>query len=110
MSYKEVSIGKGSELADGEMKQVSTSGTEILLACVRGKYLAFGAYCPRYGAPLVEGVLNGERLMCPWHHSCFNIATGDLQEPPALDALPRYEVKLENDQVIVRIPDDATDR
>src|SRR5215813_13971725 len=107
---KEATIIKSSELADGEMKQVSAEGTDILLARVKSKYHAVGAYCPHYGAPLVDGVLNGERVVCPWHHSCFNVTTGDLEEPPAIDALPCYEVKIENDQVIVRLPDNTTDR
>ena len=110
MSYKEIAVSNITELRDGEMKQVGAGGTQILLARVKGKYHAVGPYCPHYGAPLVEGALNGERLVCPLHHSCFNVTTGDLQEPPALDALPCYEVKLENDQVIVRIPRDVTDR
>jgi len=110
MSYKDVTVAKTSELVDGEMKQVSAEGQEILLARVRGDFYAVGAHCTHYGAPLVEGVLSGERIVCPWHHACFDITTGDLQEPPALDALPRYQVKVENDQVIVRVPDDASDR
>src|SRR5215813_10478191 len=105
---KEATIIKSNELADGEMKQVSAGGTDILLARVNGKYHAVGAYCPHYGAPLVDGVLNGERVVCPLHHSCFNITTGDLQEPPSLDALPCYEVKVEDDQVVVLMPDDVT--
>ncbi len=110
MNYKDVTVAKTSELENGEMKQVSADGKEILLACVNGTVHAVGAHCTHYGAPLVEGVLSGERIVCPWHHACFNITTGDLQEPPALDALPHYEVKLENDQVIVRVADDAQDR
>src|SRR5215813_1319309 len=107
---KEATIIKSTELAEGKMKQVSAGGTDILLAHVKSKYHAVGAYCPHYGASLVEGVLNGERVVCPLHHSCFNVTTGDLQEPPALDSLPCYEVKLQNDQVIVRVPDNTTDR
>lgn len=110
MNHKDVTVAKTGELTDGEMKQVSAEGKEILLARVNGNFHAVGAHCTHYGAPLVEGVLNGERLVCPWHHACFNITTGDLQEPPAFDALPRYEVKIENDQVVVRVPDDASDR
>ena len=110
MGYKEVTVAKVSEFVDGEMQQVSAEGTEILLARVNGKYHAVGATCTHYGAPLVEGVLDGDRLVCPWHHACFNVTTGDLEEPPALDALPCYEVKIENDQVIVRVPEEATDR
>jgi NADPH-dependent 2,4-dienoyl-CoA reductase/sulfur reductase-like enzyme/nitrite reductase/ring-hydroxylating ferredoxin subunit len=110
MNHKDVTVAKTSELVDGEMKQVSAEGQEILLARVRGNFHAVGAHCTHYGAPLVEGVLSGERIVCPWHHACFDITTGDLQEPPALDALPCYQVKIENDQVVVRLPDDASDR
>jgi NADPH-dependent 2,4-dienoyl-CoA reductase/sulfur reductase-like enzyme/nitrite reductase/ring-hydroxylating ferredoxin subunit len=110
MNHKEVVVAKTSELGDGEMKQVSAEGNEILLARVNGNFHAVGAHCTHYGAPLAEGVLSGERIVCPWHHACFNITTGDLQEPPAFDALPHYEVKIENDQVIVLVPNEAADR
>lgn len=110
MSYEDVTVAKISDFKDGETKQVSAAGKEILLARVSGTFYAVGATCTHYGAPLVDGVLNGKRLVCPWHHACFDIATGDLQEPPALDSLPHYEVKVEKDQVVVRIPDDVPDR
>ena len=110
MSYKEVVVGKTTDLAEGEMKQVSANGAEILLACVGGKFHAVGAHCTHYGAPLVEGVLNGERIVCPWHHACFNVTTGNLQESPALDALPTYKLKIQDHQIIVHVPDDAPDR
>lgn len=110
MSYKEVIVGKTTDLAAGEMKQVSANGVDILLACAGGNFHAVGAHCTHYGASLVEGVLNGERIVCPWHHACFNVTTGNLHEPPALDALPTYELKIQDEQIIVRVPDDAPDR
>jgi NADPH-dependent 2,4-dienoyl-CoA reductase/sulfur reductase-like enzyme/nitrite reductase/ring-hydroxylating ferredoxin subunit len=110
MTHKEVTVATAVELEDGEMKQVSVNETEILLARVGGKYHAVGAHCTHYGAPLVEGALCGERVVCPWHHACFNVTTGDLEEPPALDALPCYEVRVEGESVIVSLPDQATDR
>ena len=110
MTYKELPVGITSELNDGEMKQLSIDGTEILLAKVNGKHHAVAAHCTHYGAPLVDGVLNGERIVCPWHHACFNVTTGDVEEPPALDALVSYEVKIEGDQVKVHIPGTGSDR
>ena len=110
MTHKEITIAKTGELKDGEMRQVSAGGTDILLARVGGKYHAVGAHCTHYGAPLVEGALCGERVVCPWHHACFNVATGDLEEPPALDALPRYGVRVEGESVIVSLPDESKDR
>ncbi|MFN2531847.1 MAG: Rieske 2Fe-2S domain-containing protein [Pyrinomonadaceae bacterium] len=40
-----------------------------------------------------NGVLNGNRIVCPWHHACFDAITGHLEEPLALDSLPCYDIK-----------------
>ena len=77
----EKAIATASELKDGEMKQVSVGGTEVLLARVGGEFHAVYAYCSHYGAPLAEGVLSGERVVCPWHHACFRPAGGSNEAP-----------------------------
>jgi apoptosis-inducing factor 3 len=110
MKQREIMVADATDLKDGEMRQVSANGTNILLACIDGKYYAVGATCPHYGAPLAEGALCSQRIICPWHHASFDATTGDLLEPPALDALPRYEVKIENGCVIVLLPDQTVDR
>ncbi|MGH9852356.1 MAG: FAD-dependent oxidoreductase, partial [Blastocatellia bacterium] len=110
MKHKEITVAGAAELKDGEMKQVAAGGTNILLARVNGKYHAVGATCPHYGAPLAEGALCGERIICPWHHASFDVTTGDLLEPPAFDALPCYKVRIEDQRVIVALPDEAIDR
>jgi NADPH-dependent 2,4-dienoyl-CoA reductase/sulfur reductase-like enzyme/nitrite reductase/ring-hydroxylating ferredoxin subunit len=110
MDYKEFPLANTSDLRDGEMKEVSANGTRILLARVGEEFHAVGAACPHYGAPLAEGALCGTRVVCPWHHACFDVTTGDLEEPPALDSLPRYEVRVEDGRVLARVPDGAGDR
>ncbi len=55
---------------------------------------ALGARCPHYGAPLVEGVLHRGRVVCPWHHSCFDAIDGACLEPPALDSLPLFPTRV----------------
>jgi apoptosis-inducing factor 3 len=110
MKNREFAVAKLSELKDGEMKEVEAGGTKILLARARGKCFAVGAHCTHYGAPLVDGFLSGERIVCPWHHACFDAATGDVEEPPAFDALPRFDVNIEDDQILVHVPENAPDR
>ena len=109
MNNRKAAVAKLSEIKSGEMKEVG-SGTKILLARVGDKCYAVGANCTHYGAPLVEGALVGDRIICPWHHACFHAATGDLLEPPALDALPNYPVKIEGEDIFVELPVEPEDR
>jgi NADPH-dependent 2,4-dienoyl-CoA reductase/sulfur reductase-like enzyme/nitrite reductase/ring-hydroxylating ferredoxin subunit len=110
MDNNEFPLANTSDLRDGEMKEVSAGGARILLARVGEEFHAVGAACPHYGAPLAEGALCGTRVVCPWHHACFDVTTGDLEEPPALDSLPRYEVRIEGGRVLARVPEQAEDR
>jgi NADPH-dependent 2,4-dienoyl-CoA reductase/sulfur reductase-like enzyme len=50
-------------------------------------------------------VLSGDRLVCPWHQSCFHLQSGDALEPPALDGLPRFDVRVDGQDVLVRVPE-----
>lgn len=108
MSFKDVHVANTSDLRDGEMKEVSIGETRILLARVGDRIHAVGATCTHYGAPLVEGLLCGRRLVCPWHHAVFDVVNGDLEEPPALDGLVSYDVRIEGERVLVSAPDRST--
>ena len=102
-----VRVAATSDLADGEMRQVDADGTAVLLSRVDGAYHACTAHCTHYGAPLADGVLHGRTVVCPWHHAAFDVCSGALEQPPALDALRSFEVKIDGDDVLVRVPDDA---
>uniref|UniRef100_A0A8C5GW37 Apoptosis-inducing factor 3-like n=1 Tax=Gouania willdenowi TaxID=441366 RepID=A0A8C5GW37_GOUWI len=82
-----------SDLQDGQMMEVEVGRQTVLLARTEGKYSAIGNQCTHYGAPLSQGVLSGHRLYCPWHGSCFNVLTGDVEEFPGMDCLPCHKAK-----------------
>jgi NADPH-dependent 2,4-dienoyl-CoA reductase/sulfur reductase-like enzyme/nitrite reductase/ring-hydroxylating ferredoxin subunit len=110
MGSRDVHVANTPDLRDGEMKEVSAGETRVLLARAGDRVHAVSATCPHYGAPLAEGVLCGTRLVCPWHHAAFNVTTGDLEDPPALDALVCYGVRVDGERIFVTVPDDAPDR
>jgi len=109
MSDISATVATVRDLEDGEMKEVSVGETPVLLAKIDGQFHAVGARCTHYGAPLAEGALRGDRLVCPWHNACFGIATGLMQEPPALDGLPRYAVRTEGENVVVTVPENVSE-
>lgn len=109
MSTTKITVDVG-DLDDNRMKEVTVGETMILLARVGDSYHALSPHCPHYGAPLAKGSLHEGRIICPWHHACFDAATGDLIEPPSLDALACHPVTIEDGEVVVHLGDDAPDR
>ena len=106
----EAKVARIHDLQDGEIREVVVGKTKVLLVRLQGKFYAIGGECTHYGGPLAEGALSGHRGTCPWHQAVFDVMNGDLKEPPALDAEPCYTVRLEGDDVIVKVPENAENR
>ncbi|XP_048822910.1 apoptosis-inducing factor 3-like isoform X1 [Lagopus muta] len=94
-------VCKEDDIGDGELCEVMVAGYPVLLVRNKMEFSALGSRCPHYGVPLSKGVLRGHRLRCPWHGSCFNIRTGDIEEYPSLDCLPCFKVTVEDGKVFV---------
>ena len=74
------------------MREVDIGDFKALLVRQDGEFSAVGPKCTHYGAPLVKGYLGNGRVRCPWHGACFSVRTGDIEEFPGLDGIPRFEV------------------
>ncbi|NLF32548.1 MAG: FAD-dependent oxidoreductase [Planctomycetes bacterium] len=98
-------VAHAGDLNDGEMKSVEIGDRTILLVRLDGRYRAFTPECPHHGAPLAEGVMHDHHIRCPWHQSVFDARDGSLVEPPSLDGLAEFDVRVEGDEVIVALPD-----
>ena len=110
MKTTKYKVAKRSELSHNEMKLVEIGNTKVLLYRIQDAFFATSPICPHYGAPLEEGIISDGRVICPWHHSAFDIESGDLLEPPSCDAIVSYEVQTVGNDVWVYIPKEASDR
>ncbi len=88
-------------LDEGKPETVEIGDIKILLVREGDLVHAFGAECPHAGAPLAEGAVCDGRIVCPWHKASFRLRDGTLLEPPALDPLTRYPVRIEDGAVLV---------
>jgi apoptosis-inducing factor 3 len=89
-------------LADGGMLVGRVDDEEVILARRGGELFAIGAHCTHYHAPLVDGLMVGDTLRCPWHHACFSLRTGEPVRAPALDPIDRWRVERSGNTVFVK--------
>jgi NADPH-dependent 2,4-dienoyl-CoA reductase/sulfur reductase-like enzyme/nitrite reductase/ring-hydroxylating ferredoxin subunit len=94
----------------GTIRQVEVAGEPVLLFRDSDGVHAVGGTCPHAGAPLIEGVRHGNRIVCPWHKATFCLRTGALLAPPAVDALPRFDVRIEAGRVLLSQSEEIRER
>ncbi len=91
-------LAKGIDLADvpraGTLLGHAHGEPVLLVRPGQGdEVFAIAPTCTHYGGPLSEGLLEGHRVRCPWHHAQFDVRTGDAVAAPALDRLACWKVE-----------------
>jgi NADPH-dependent 2,4-dienoyl-CoA reductase/sulfur reductase-like enzyme/nitrite reductase/ring-hydroxylating ferredoxin subunit len=75
---------------------------DVLMVRSGSEIFAIDAHCSHYHGPLVEGLVDGESIRCPWHHACFDLRTGEAARAPAFNVLAVWQVEHEGDRIFVR--------
>jgi apoptosis-inducing factor 3 len=81
------------QLPDGGKLVGRVGDDEVLLVRRGADIFAIGAHCTHYHGPLVEGLVVGETVRCPWHHACFDLRSGEALRAPALSPLPCWHIE-----------------
>jgi nitrite reductase/ring-hydroxylating ferredoxin subunit len=97
-----VKVAETKDIQPSTMKAVDLASERVCIANIEGNYYAIGNVCTHVGGPLNEGTLEGHEVECPWHGSKFDVRTGEPTKPPARQSVPKYEVKVEDNNILVR--------
>ena len=92
-----------SELAPGTMAGVELEGKKVLLSNIGGEVHAVDGICTHEESLLSQGFMVEDRVVCQLHLSQFDLRTGEVYNPPAVEPLRRYNVKIEDGTIFVEI-------
>jgi nitrite reductase/ring-hydroxylating ferredoxin subunit len=87
-SMKEYDVDLG---GDGD----SSKKYKVLLVKSDNQFQCLPTKCTHYNAPLANGILYKGRLRCFAHGAAFNVLTGDIEDYPGPDCLPKYKVSID---------------
>jgi nitrite reductase (NADH) small subunit len=97
-----IKIASQSELPGvNEAKEFPCGEKAICVANVNGEIHAMENTCLHMGGPLGEGVIEGGKVICPWHGWAWDPKTGRSGPPDAKIAV--YAVKIEDGDVMVQL-------
>lgn len=99
-----LAVASKEEIGNGDKLFLEIDDFQIVLFNIAGKYFAIGDLCSHDGAPLGEGELEGNQVICPRHGARFDVSSGKVLSLPAVEDIPAYPVQVDGDEILIGIP------
>ena len=75
----------------------------VVIAHIDGEYYCIDDVCTHDGGTLGDGEIDGHCLVCPRHGAKFDVRNGDAITMPATEATASHEVRIDGDQILIRL-------
>jgi nitrite reductase (NADH) small subunit len=85
-----------------EAKEFPCGDRVICIANVNGTISAMDNVCLHRGGPLGQGMIEGTKLVCPWHGWQYDPKTGEVVHNPNAKVAV-YPLKVENGAVLIEM-------
>jgi nitrite reductase/ring-hydroxylating ferredoxin subunit len=105
-----VKVAESKDIEPSRMKAVDVAGEKVCIINIEGNYYVIGNICTHARGPLDKGILEGYKVKCPRHGSKFDVRTGEPTKSPARQAVPKYEVQIQDNNILVRKEDRIEER
>ena len=94
---------KDGDLEEGTFIAADVKGVHLLVARIGGEVSAVSGTCTHEETDLSIGFMLEERIVCPLHLSQFSLKTGEVQNPPAVEPLKVFNVKIQDGTIFVEV-------
>jgi nitrite reductase (NADH) small subunit len=85
-----------------EAREFSCGGKSICIANVNGIFSAMENVCPHRGGPLGQGMIDGGKVVCPWHGWAWDVKTGTSSQDSRMK-VGVYPLKIEGGDVWIEM-------
>jgi chlorite dismutase/nitrite reductase/ring-hydroxylating ferredoxin subunit len=92
-------VADATDIPPGSSRVVYYGGDQVAIFNVGGELHALSNRCSHANGSLAEGVVEDGCVVCPFHASRFDLATGQPLEGPAARRVRTYSVRLEQGSV-----------
>lgn len=103
---KQVRLCSRDDVESGAVRRFDVGPHRIALVRIENDFYAIGDTCSHANVSLSEGEVypDEKEIECWKHGSTFSLVSGKPQSLPATKPVPVYEVELDGDDVMVKVP------
>ena len=99
-----VAVARAEEILVGHGTFIERDGPPVaVFNAGGGRFYATGPTCPHEDGPLVEGWIDGNAVVCPWHGYDFDLGNGKCRVAPGL-SVSVYPVRVSEKGIEVDLP------
>ena len=99
-----VKVAQFNEIPEGDLKLVKVGGTSIAVYKIGGVIYATTNICPHENCFIDENhQIHNDIVECTCHGSQFEIKTGSVLIPPAVEKLKTFKTEVVGEDVLVEV-------
>ena len=101
-----IKVTTKSQLAENEIHLHEVDDRLVILIRSGDEIYCIDDVCTHDGGTLSDGTLENCRISCPRHGAQFDVKTGNALTMPATESTGSHEVKVDGEDVYVKINED----
>lgn len=96
-------LGSVGELPEGQPVRRVAGEVPVFVLRRADRVIVLSDRCPHLSAPLSDGEVGDDTVVCPWHGSEFRLSDGCVVHGPATAPVPRFETRVVGGELHARV-------
>jgi 3-phenylpropionate/trans-cinnamate dioxygenase ferredoxin subunit len=93
------------EIPVGTMKSFKVEHQRLAIARTADGFFAVADECSHDAAPISDGEIDDNEVVCERHGARFDLKTGSVTAPPAIVPIDTFPLKIDGNDILVKIED-----